>query len=90
MGLLKWLIGYEAAKTLLKASRPQPVNIHLHVELPEDEDDDEEMEDDEEYENGDCDDYCPGDGIYVREDDWGYARFYDTDGRETDENGKLL
>ena len=52
MGLLKWLVGYEAAKSLLKASRPQPVNIHLHVELPDDGDDDDGMEIDEEYEDG--------------------------------------
>lgn len=90
MGLLKWFIGYEAAKSLLRASRPQPVNIHLHIELPEKEDDGDEMEDDEEYKDEACGDSCPGDGIYVREDARGHTRFYDRDGRETDENGKGL
>ena len=90
MGLLKWFVGYEAAKHLLKASRPQPINIQLNIELPEDEEDDDEMEDNERYEEDDRDDTRPGDGIYVREDDWGHTRFYDRNGRETDENGILL
>ena len=87
MGLLKWLIGYEAANHLLKASCPQPVNIRLHVALPEEEEDEEGQEHTEKYGEDDRDDLCPGDGIYVRDDNWGHTRFYDRNGRETDKNG---
>lgn len=80
MGLFKWLIGYQAAKHLLKTTRPQPVSVHLHIELPED--------------GGDCEDAgslsCPGDGIYVRDDGVNPPRFFNRDGAETDERGFLL
>lgn len=87
MGLFKWLIAYEAAKHLLQSSRPQPVNLHLHIELPENEDDDDDLEDEEWDDDEDDDDFGHGDGIYVREDEWGHTRFYDRHGRETDEDG---
>ena len=83
MGMLKWLLGYQAAKHLLNSARPQPVDIRIRIESVDDDDGDEE----------DCREdrhAVPGDGIYVRDDGVHPPRYFNRDGEETDENGYLL
>ena len=82
MGLLKWLVGYEAAKHLLKTTGPRPVSVDLHIHLPDDDSDADEYEDDRPLSSGRC--------IYVRDDGVNPPRFFNRKGEETDQNGYLL
>lgn len=81
MGLLKWFLGYSAAKHLLETTRPQPVNLHLNIEIPLGGEDDEEGRRNTEPEDGlaDC--------FYVRDGDDLPMSFFDADGRRVDANG---